>query len=117
MLALSWLYGLEMAVGRREESVDRPHGALKGVLLSWQVPLERLGRHSLFIYWIHVELVYGYASSLWRQRLPLWGTAIGYVAFSALMYGALIARDWIASKRQHIGHFRDDRAVDKRAAL
>ena len=62
MLALSWLYGLEQAVGQREESVDRPHGALKGVLLSWQAPLERLGRHSLFIYWIHVELVYGYSA-------------------------------------------------------
>ena len=29
-----------------------------------------LGRHSLFVYWIHVELVYGYASWLWRGRLP-----------------------------------------------
>ena len=28
-------------------------------------PLERFGQHSLFIYWIHVELVYGYASWLW----------------------------------------------------
>ena len=43
-------------------------------------PLARLGRSSLFIYWIHVELVYGYASWLWRHRLPLWGTAIAFVA-------------------------------------
>jgi uncharacterized membrane protein len=56
-------------------------------------PLERLGRSSLFVYWIHVELVYGYASWLWRGRLPLWGTALGCVAFSALMYGAVICRD------------------------
>ena len=43
-------------------------------------PLATLGRSSLFIYWIHVELVYGYASWMWRHRLPLWGTAIAFVA-------------------------------------
>jgi uncharacterized membrane protein len=56
-------------------------------------PLARLGRSSLFIYWIHVELVYGYASWLWRHRLPLWGTALGYVAFCMLMYRAIGWRD------------------------
>jgi uncharacterized membrane protein len=56
-------------------------------------PLERFGRHSLFVYWIHVELVYGYASWLWRGRLPLWGTAIGLVAFCFLMYRAIDLRD------------------------
>jgi hypothetical protein len=55
--------------------------------------LARLGRHSLFIYWIHVELVYGYASTLWRGRLPLWGTALAYVAFCVLMFRALVLRD------------------------
>jgi hypothetical protein len=47
----------------------------------------------LFIYWIHVELVYGYASWLWRGRLPLWGTGLAYIAFCAAMYGAVVARD------------------------
>jgi len=93
MLALSWLYGLELAVGLREESINRPRGALKGVLLSWQAPLERLGQHSLFIYWIHVELVYGYFSWLWWHRLPLWGTALAYALFCALMYRAIDWRD------------------------
>jgi uncharacterized membrane protein len=63
-------------------------------------PLARMGRSSLFVYWIHVELVYGYASWLWRGRLPLWGTAIAYVIFSALMYGALLLRDRILATRQ-----------------
>jgi uncharacterized membrane protein len=62
-------------------------------VLSWQRPLARLGRASLFIYWIHVELVYGYATWLIRGRLPLWGTAIAFVAFCALMYGAIVLRD------------------------
>jgi len=55
--------------------------------------LERFGRASLFIYWIHVELVYGYASWLWRHRLPLWGAVLAYAAFCALMYGAVVLRD------------------------
>jgi uncharacterized membrane protein len=53
----------------------------------------RMGCSSLFIYWIHVELVYGYASWLWRGRLPLWGTALAFIAFSLLMYGAVVLRD------------------------
>ncbi len=59
--------------------------------------LERLGRNSLFVYWIHVELVYGYASWLWRGRLPLWGTAIAFALFSALMYRAIQWRDDVVS--------------------
>ena len=55
--------------------------------------LARLGRSSLFIYWIHVELVYGYATWPLRHRLPIWGTAVAFVLFSALMYGAVVARD------------------------
>jgi uncharacterized membrane protein len=55
--------------------------------------LERLGQHSLFIYWIHVELVYGYATWPLRHRLPLWGTVIAYAVFSALMYAAVGWRD------------------------
>jgi hypothetical protein len=45
------------------------------------------------VYWIHVELVYGYASWLWRGRLPLWGAASAFVIFSAAMYGAVVLRD------------------------
>jgi uncharacterized membrane protein len=61
-------------------------------------PLARLGRNSLFIYWIHVELVYGYASWGWRHRLPLWGSAIAFVLFSVLMYRAIGWRDVLISK-------------------
>jgi uncharacterized membrane protein len=78
MVALSTVYAAaRVAAGR-------------GVALR---PLDRLGRSSLFVYWIHVELVYGYASWFWRGRLPLWATAIGYAAFSALIYGAVRLRD------------------------
>ena len=60
--------------------------------------LARLGRHSLFVYWIHVELVYGYASWLWRHRLPLWGTAIAYALFCYAMYRAIDLRDALVER-------------------
>ncbi|OLD19631.1 MAG: hypothetical protein AUJ01_05680 [Acidobacteria bacterium 13_1_40CM_3_65_5] len=55
-------------------------------------PLALIGRHSLFVYWIHVELVYGYASRWWLGRLPLWGTAVACAVFSVLTYGAVLLR-------------------------
>jgi len=61
-------------------------------------PLERFGRSSLFVYWIHVELVYGYASWPLRFRLPLWGSLAACAAFSLLMYGAIVFRDRVVEK-------------------
>jgi uncharacterized membrane protein len=55
--------------------------------------LERFGRRSLFVYWIHVELVYGYATWPIHGRLPLWGVGLGYLAFTALIYGAVVIFD------------------------
>src|SRR2546421_420012 len=64
--------------------------------------LAHLGRSSLFVYWIHVELVYGYATWPLRRLLPLWGTAVAYVIFTALMYGAVLLRDRVAARwRRH----------------
>jgi uncharacterized membrane protein len=60
-------------------------------------PLERLGRHSLFVYWVHVELVYGYASWPLRSRLPLWAAVAGCVGFGLLMYRAIGLRDRFAA--------------------
>jgi uncharacterized membrane protein len=80
MMALTAIYACEVAFAdaTRKVAID---------------PLARFGRSSLFIYWIHVELVYGYASWMWRLRLPLWGTAIAFVLFSVLMYRAIGWRD------------------------
>jgi uncharacterized membrane protein len=64
------------------------------VTLGW---LERLGRGSLFVYWLHVELVYGYASWPLRHRLPLWATLVAFAGVSLLMYGAVVVRDHVAA--------------------
>jgi uncharacterized membrane protein len=94
MVALAWMYGLGQLVGRHQGTKAQTlQNRVRAFALSWQAPLERLGQHSLFIYWIHVELVYGYSSWLWRHRLPLWGTAIAYLLFCVLMYRAIGWRD------------------------
>jgi uncharacterized membrane protein len=55
--------------------------------------VEAFGRNSLFVYWLHVELVYGYATWTIHQRLPLWGTAIAYAMFCGVMYCAVLAKE------------------------
>jgi uncharacterized membrane protein len=78
----------------------------RGWALSWQAPLGTLGRASLFVYWIHVELVYGYASWLWRHRLPVWGSVVACILFTALMYGTVVVRNRFVARRQRPATFR-----------
>ena len=99
MIALTAIYACEAV-----------YAAVKG-RATGQDPLAKMGRSSLFIYWIHVELVYGYASWMWRHRLPLWGSAIAYVLFCVLMYRAIGWRDRLVGKwrnrprgAQPVGH-------------
>jgi uncharacterized membrane protein len=73
----------------------------------WLAPLARLGRHSLFLYWVHIELVYGYLAWPIRKALPLRQVAVAYVLFTVAMYGTLGIRDrlakWWRSWRQFPG--------------
>ena len=80
MLGLTMLYGVQVGIGRWVGGT-----------------LERIGRSSLFIYWIHVELVYGYATWPLRRHLSLWQMAVAYVLFCAAMYGALLLRDRVVA--------------------
>lgn len=75
--------------------------------------LEQLGRHSLFIYWIHVELVYGYLTWPLHAKLSVWGSLTSYVLFSGVMYGALRMRQKAGLRRTvQLPHNRaDDRIL------
>jgi uncharacterized membrane protein len=83
MLALASIYAVAEACERAGIELRR---------------LERFGRSSLFVYWIHVELVYGYLAWPLYRRLPLWGTFIAYVIFCMLIYGAVVLRDRIVER-------------------
>jgi uncharacterized membrane protein len=93
MMTLTAIYAAFLALKRRHAI-----GSSKAAREDGIDPLAQLGRNSLFIYWIHVELVYGYASWLWRLRLPLWGTAIASILFCVLMYRAIGWRDWAVGR-------------------
>jgi hypothetical protein len=97
MVAVSAVFSLSLF--RHEETKSRnPNLFLRVFVFSWQAPLARLGRASLFVYWIHVELVYGYTTWLIRGRLPLWAVVIAYAAFCAAMYGAIVLRDRLVER-------------------
>src|SRR5262249_44115570 len=55
--------------------------------------LSRFGRGSLFVDWIHVELVYGYATAALHGKLSLAGAVAAFAAFTVVMYGALSLKD------------------------
>ncbi len=49
-------------------------------------PLREFGVASLFVYWIHVEMVYGVASAPLHRALSLGEIAFAFAAFSAFLY-------------------------------
>lgn len=56
-------------------------------------PMQQVGRTSLFIYWIHVEMVYGLISLPLHKGLPLVGAWIAFAAFSVFMLLCSIGKD------------------------
>ena len=52
----------------------------------WE-PLQEFGRASLFVYWVHVELVYGVLSTPLHRRLPFAVAVVAFGAFSFAMFG------------------------------
>jgi len=56
-------------------------------------PLQVLGRSSLFIYWIHVEMVYGIASFWLHKALTFEQAVVSYVAFSLFLFGLVKLKD------------------------
>jgi len=48
--------------------------------------LSLMGRSSFFVYWIHVEMVYGFLGRLFRRELPLVGSLAATVALCLVLY-------------------------------
>jgi uncharacterized membrane protein len=61
-------------------------------------PLQMLGRSSLFIYWIHVELVYGLVSTPLHGAFTLSGAWVALGVFWALMLAVAAVKDWMIDK-------------------
>jgi uncharacterized membrane protein len=58
-------------------------------------PLRVFGVASLFVYWIHVEMVYGIASFWLHKALTFEEAVVSYVAFSLFLYWLVKLKDRI----------------------
>lgn len=63
-------------------------------------PLRQFGRTSLFVYWIHVEMVYGTLSTPWHRALSLWQWVLAYAMFTALLVALSVAKSWMFDRRR-----------------
>jgi uncharacterized membrane protein len=61
-------------------------------------PLQQFGRTSLFIYWIHVEMVYGGLSAPLHKRLSLPQALIATALFTFFLFGLSLLKTWLAAK-------------------
>ena len=67
-------------------------------LSAWS-PLQEFGRASLFVYWIHVEMVYGFFSRPIRGSLSLEGTLVAYALFTVFLLGLVRLKNWLLEGR------------------
>jgi uncharacterized membrane protein len=61
-------------------------------------PLQEFGRSSLFVYWVHVELVYGVFSRPLHRALTFEAAIAGFVVFSLFMFLLAKAKDRIVNR-------------------
>jgi hypothetical protein len=66
MFSLAWLW------------LKRPHAD------RWS-PMVIFGRTSLFVYWVHVEVVYGFPTYPLRHALSIPGALVAYAVFTGIM--------------------------------
>ena len=60
--------------------------------------LEYFGRASLFVYWIHVEMVYGVMSAGIHRRLTFEQAVVAFAVFSLFLFGIVKVKDLIAAR-------------------
>ena len=74
------------------------HAPFRRKLSTWS-PLEELGRASLFVYWIHVEMVYGFFSQPIRRALSLEAALLAFVLFTVFLLGLVRLKSSIVEGR------------------
>jgi len=62
-------------------------------------PLEEMGRSSLFVYWIHVEMVYGFFSRPLRRALTAEQAILAYVLFTLFLLALVHLKNRLAEAR------------------
>jgi uncharacterized membrane protein len=81
--------------------------ALVGIAYAWQQrpggeitwsPLRQLGRTSLFIYWIHIELIYGLMTRPIHKTFSLPAAWFAVLAFSLFMLACSLLKERVAAR-------------------
>ena len=71
----------------------------RGMVSRWS-PLEEFGRSSLFVYWVHVEMVYGVIAKPLKRNLSFQGAILAYVLFTAFILGLVLLKDrWVRLRK------------------
>jgi uncharacterized membrane protein len=70
----------------------------RGVVSRWS-PMVEFGKASLFVYWIHVEMVYGFISRPLRKSLSFGEAILVDVLFSAFLLGLVLWKNRLVSVR------------------
>ena len=81
--------------------------------LGWS-PLEQMGRTSLFIYWIHIELIYGLVVRPLHKSLSLGQAWLGVLIFALFMLICSLIKDRVVAQvpwRRRDAGSRERRAV------
>jgi uncharacterized membrane protein len=81
-------------------------------LVPGRSPLREFGLASLFVYWIHVEMVYGVVSTPLHRALTFTQAIVAFAVFSAFLFALVKVKERF-SKRPQVGHLRHDRPVEQ----
>jgi uncharacterized membrane protein len=69
-------------------------------------PIVTLGRSSLFVYWIHVEMVYGVIAEPLKQNVPLRGALLGTVLLCVFLYLVVLLKNRLLERYELRGPAR-----------
>lgn len=71
---------------------------LLGTRWRWASPMALFGQSSLFVYWVHVELVYGVFSASLHKRLAFADTVVAFAWFSLFMFGLVLVKNYAVAR-------------------
>jgi uncharacterized membrane protein len=69
-------------------------------LVRGRSPIQEFGIASLFVYWIHVEMVYGFLTWPIHRRLTFEQALVAFVAFTVILYGLVKLKDRVLDARR-----------------
>ncbi|HEY6361798.1 MAG TPA: heparan-alpha-glucosaminide N-acetyltransferase domain-containing protein [Vicinamibacterales bacterium] len=73
-------------------------------LVPGRSPLREFGVASLFVYWIHVEMLYGVVSTPLHRQLTLGQAVVAFAVFSLFLYGLVKLKDYLVARRKRYPH-------------